>query len=82
LLFVRVGLYGSGDRKKREIHVPGPAKNKILQAAFLPRKVIGCMRTRDSVDGKREFFAQARNLCKGFVFLIMAVPWCKRSLWF
>ena len=50
------------------------AKHEVLQAAVLLHEVIGSMRAQESVDGKREFSAEVRNLCKGFVFLIMAVP--------
>lgn len=78
LRFVRVGLYGFGNRRKRGILIGGLAKEEILQAAVLLRKVIGSMRAQVSVDGKQEVSAQARNLCEGFVFLFMGVLWCER----
>ena len=82
LRFVRVGMYGLGNRKKREIRILGLAKDEILQAFVVPQKVIGCMRAQDSVDGNREFFAEAWSLCEGLVFLFTGVPWCERFLWF
>jgi hypothetical protein len=82
LRFFRAGMYGLVNRKKREILILGLAKDEILQAVVVPRKVIGCMRTQDSADGKREFSAEAWSLCEGLVFLFTGVPWCERFLWF
>ena len=53
-------------------------KDEVLQAAVLLHIVIGSMRAQDSVDGKGEFSAQAGNLCEGFGFVFMGVPWCGR----
>jgi hypothetical protein len=58
--------------------LPVSPRDDFLKASVLLQGVIGSMRTQDSVDGKQELSAQARNLCEGFVIVFMGVLWCAR----
>jgi hypothetical protein len=55
------------------------AKDEVLKAAVLLRKVTGTTRAQYSVDGKQEFSAQACKICEGFVFVFMGVPLSERG---
>ena len=76
-----VALYWVGNRRKREILILVVDKEKILEASVPVGEVMGLIRAQDSVDRKRRFSAHARNLCWGFVFLFMGMPWCEWPSW-